>query len=67
MGSRTKGYWVVFVIVLAVVITSVVMMRRGDERAQLWRYVAWGGIAVLVIARFVFRKPAPPTPPMPRD
>jgi hypothetical protein len=67
MGSRSKGYWIVFVIVLAVVIVSVVMMRRGDAHAQVWRYLAWGAIAVLVIARFALRKPPPPAPPMPRD
>jgi len=67
MGNRSKGYWIVLVITLAVVIVSVVMVRRGDEHAQLWRYLAWGAIAVLLISRFVFRKPAPPTPPMPRD
>ena len=68
MGSRTKGYWIVLVIVLAAVIASVVMVRTGDAHTrELGKYLGWGAIVVLLIARFTLRKPAPPTPPMPRD
>jgi len=68
MGNRSKGQWIVLVIVLAAVIASVVMVRTGDEHTrQLGRYLGWGAIVVLVIARFALRRPAPPAPPMPRD
>jgi hypothetical protein len=68
MGNRPGGYWILFLLALAAVIASVVMLRSPDGHTrELARYLGYGAIALLLIARFAFRRPAPPQPPMPRD
>jgi hypothetical protein len=68
MGNRSKGYWFFFFFALAAVAAAVLMTRSADAHTrELGRYVGYGAIALLLIARFGFRRRTPPTPPMPRD
>ena len=68
MGNRSKGYWILFLIAVAAVIASIIMLRSPDAHTrELARYLGYGAVALLLIARFAFRRPAPPEPPMPRD
>ena len=68
MGNRPKSYWIVFFVALAVVIAAVVMTRTGDEHThQIGRYMGWGAIVLLLIARFAFPPKTPPAPPMAKD
>jgi FtsH-binding integral membrane protein len=68
MGNRPKGYWLIFFVALAVVIAAVVMVRSADEHMrQIGRYMGWGAIVLLLIARLAFPRKTPPTPPMPKD
>jgi hypothetical protein len=68
MGNRPIGYWICFALAIAAVIASYIMLRSPDEHThQLARYLGYGAIALLLIGRFVFPRPTPPTPPMPKD
>ncbi len=68
MGNRPREYWIVFLIALGVVIAAVIMTRSSDEHTRhIGRYMGCGAIVLLLIARFAFRRPTPPAPPMPRD
>lgn len=68
MGNRPTGYWVC--LLLAVVILIAAWMMRSsanDHTRELAKYLGYGAIALVLIGRFAFRRPAPPTPPMPKD
>jgi len=68
MGNRSKGYWIVFSLAAAVVIAALIMTRSADEHMrQIGKYMGWGAIVLLLIARFGFRRKTTPEPPMPRD
>lgn len=68
MGNRPRGYWILFFLAIAVVIAALIMTRSGDEHArQIGKYMGWGAIVLLLIARFGFRRKTTPEPPMPRD
>ena len=50
------------------VIVAFIMLRSPDQHThEIGRYLGYGAVVVLLIARFAFRRPAPPTPPMPRE
>jgi hypothetical protein len=42
-------------------------VRSSPEKHAMAQYLGWGAIALLVIARFFFRKKPDTTPPMPKD
>ncbi len=68
MGSRPIGYWICFLLAVGLVIASFTMLRSPDAHTkEIARYLGWGAIALLLVARIVFRRPSPPTPPMPKD
>ena len=68
MGNRPKGYWIVFLVALAVVIAAVVMTRSADQHTrEIGKYMGWGAIVLLLIARFAFPRKTTPEPPMPKD
>ncbi|MGC2696351.1 MAG: hypothetical protein WA738_11225 [Candidatus Angelobacter sp.] len=68
MGNRPPAYWIAIAVALAAVIASVVMLRSPDPHThEIARYLGWGAIVLLLIARFALRGTSPPTPPMPRD
>jgi cytochrome b561 len=68
MGNRSAGYWICFLLAVAAATAGFVMMRSPDAHThELGRYLGFGAIALLLIGRFVFRRPTPPTPPMPKD
>jgi len=68
MGNRPAGYWICFLFAVAMAIAGYVMMRSPDSHTHdLGRYVGFGAIALLLVARFAFRRPTPPEPPMPKD
>lgn len=68
MGNRPKGYWIVFFVALAVVIAALIMSRSMDEHTrQIGRYMGWGAIVLLIIARFALPRKNTPEPPMPKD
>lgn len=68
MGNRPAGYWILVLIAVAVVIASFAMRSSPDPHThQISRYMGYGGIALLLIARFVFPPVRDTTPPMPKD
>ncbi len=68
MGSRPRGYWIFFFLAIAVVIAALIMTRSGDEHTrQIGKYMGWGSIVLLLIARFAFPRKTTPEPPMPRE
>jgi len=68
MGNRTTAYWIVLLAAVAMVIAVFVLRRSPDEHMhEVAKYLGWGAIALLVIARFALRPKRPPAPPMPRD
>jgi hypothetical protein len=68
MGNRPAAYWIVVLIALAAVIAAFVLRNSpNDHTREISRYMGWGAIVLLVIARFALRPKKPPTPPLPRD
>jgi hypothetical protein len=68
MGKRPAAYWIVLVVAVAAVIAAFVMRRSPDLHTQeMAKYLGWGAIVLLVIARFALRGKSAPEPPMPRD
>jgi hypothetical protein len=68
MGNRPAAYWVVLLVAVAMIITVFVLRRSPDAQMhEIAKYLGWGAIALLVIARFTLRPKRPPEPPMPRD
>jgi hypothetical protein len=68
MGNRSRAYWIFIIVALVVAISAMVMVRSADaHQHELGRYLGWGAIALLVIARFAFRRKTTPEPPMPKD
>jgi len=68
MGNRSKGYWFFFILALAGVVAALIMTRSAEAHTrELGRYIAYGAIVLLLIARFGFRRKTKPEPPMPRD
>ena len=68
MGNRPAAYWILLLLAIAAVIAAF-MMRSSPEphNREIARYLGWGAIALLLIARFFFRGKTQPTPPMPKD
>ncbi|HEY7404664.1 MAG TPA: hypothetical protein VIB39_14155 [Candidatus Angelobacter sp.] len=68
MGNRTTGYWICLGLAGVLVIVALLIRSSPDEHIRVWtRYLGYIAIALVLIGRFAFRRPAPPTPPMPRD
>jgi uncharacterized membrane protein YjfL (UPF0719 family) len=68
MGNRPAGYWIL--VAVGVVMAGIAFAVRSSPDPQkhtLAQYLAWGAIALLLIARFFFRRKPDTTPPMPRD
>ncbi|HEX4605515.1 MAG TPA: hypothetical protein VH724_16055 [Candidatus Angelobacter sp.] len=68
MGNRPAGYWILLIVAIAAVAASFIMRSSADlQMREISKYVGYGAIALLVIARIAFRRKVDPTPPMPRD
>ena len=68
MGNRPMGYWICFLVAVGLAIAAFVMLRSHDSHThEIARYMGWGAIALLLIARFAFRSKTAPEPPMPKD
>jgi hypothetical protein len=68
MGSRPAGYWILVVIAIAVGVAGFMVRSSPDSHKHaMAQYLGWGAIALLLIARFVFRPKPDKTPPMPKD
>jgi hypothetical protein len=66
MGNRSAGYWILVVIAIGMAVAGFAV-RSSPEKHAMAQYLGWGAIALLVIARFFFRKKPDTTPPMPKD
>jgi hypothetical protein len=68
MGNRPAAYWVLLVVAIGMAIAGFVARSSADpQRHAMAQYLGWGAIALLLIARFFFRRKPDATPPMPRD
>jgi len=68
MGNRSAGYWVLLVIAIGMAVAGFVVRSSPDpQKHAMAQYLGWGAIALLLIARFFFRRKPDTTPPMPRD
>jgi vacuolar-type H+-ATPase subunit I/STV1 len=68
MGNRPAGYWILVIIAIAVAIASFKMSSSPDAHThQIARYMGFGGIALLLIARFLFPPKRDTAPPIPKD
>ncbi|HKV92453.1 MAG TPA: hypothetical protein VJW20_07900 [Candidatus Angelobacter sp.] len=68
MGNRPTGYWICFGLAVVALIAALMMRSSAsDHTRELAKYVGYGAIVLVLIGRFAFRRPAAPTPPMPRD
>jgi membrane protein DedA with SNARE-associated domain len=66
MGNRPATYWVLVLIAIGMAVAGFAV-RSSPEKHAMAQYLGWGAIALLVIARFFFRKKPDTTPPMPKD
>ena len=66
MGNRPMTYWVLVLIAIGMAVAGFAV-RSSSEKHAMAQYLGWGAIALLLIARFFFRKKPDTTPPMPRD
>jgi hypothetical protein len=68
MGNRPTGYWICLLLAVVALIAAWTMRSSpNDHTRELAKYLGYGAIALVLIGRFAFRRPAAPTPPMPRD
>ena len=68
MGNRSASYWILVVIAIALAVAGFVVRSSPDpHKHAMAQYFGWGAIALLVIARFFFRRKPDTTPPMPKD
>jgi len=68
MGNRPTGYWICLGLAVVVLIAAWTMRSSPVEHTkEIAKYLGYSAIALVLIGRFAFRRPAPPTPPMPRD
>jgi hypothetical protein len=68
MGNRPAAYWLVLLVAVAMIVAVFVLRRSPDQHLhEVAKYLGWGAIALLVIARFALRPKRAPEPPMPRD
>ncbi|HXA85074.1 MAG TPA: hypothetical protein VNZ47_08370 [Candidatus Dormibacteraeota bacterium] len=68
MGNRPAGYWILLVIAIAMAVVGFVVRSSPDpHKHAMAQYLGWGAIALLLIARFFFRRKPDTTPPMPKD
>jgi hypothetical protein len=68
MGNRPAGYWILVLVAIGMAIAGFVVRSSPDpQKHAMAPYLGWGAIALLLIARFFFRRKPDNTPPMPRD
>jgi hypothetical protein len=68
MGNRPTGYWIFLALAIVAVIASFMMRSSPDPQTrEIAKYLGYGAIALVLIARFAFRRNVDPTPPMPKD
>jgi hypothetical protein len=68
MGNRPIFYWIVLMVAIAAVAAAFILRSSPDAHTrELARYLGYGAIALLVIARFTFARPTRPAPPMPKN
>jgi hypothetical protein len=68
MGNRPPSYWVVLIVAIGMAVAGFVVRSSPDpHRHAMAQYLGWGAIALLLIAKFFFRRKPDTTPPMPRD
>jgi uncharacterized membrane protein len=68
MGNRSASYWILVAIAIGMAVAGFVMRSSPDpQKHAMAQYFGWGAIALLLIARFFFRRKPDTTPPMPRD
>ena len=66
MGNRPAAYWILLVVGIGMAVAGFAI-RSSPEKHAMAQYLGWGAIALLLIARFGFRRKPDTTPPMPRD
>jgi cytochrome b561 len=68
MGNKSAIYWIILLLAVAAVTVAFFLRSSPDEHLrQMAKYLGWGAIVLLVIARFALRPKRQPEPPMPRD
>ena len=68
MGNRSATYWVLVLVAIGIAVAAFVVRSSPDpHKHAMAQYLGWGAIALLVIARFFFRRKPDTTPPMPKD
>ena len=68
MGNRPTGYWIFLALAIVAVIASFMMRSSLDAQTrEIAKYLGYGAIALLLVARFAFRRKVDATPPMPKD
>jgi len=68
MGNRPAAYWILLIVGIGMAVAGFVVRSSPDpQRHAMAQYFGWGAIALLLIARFFFRRKPDTTSPMPRD
>jgi len=68
MGNRPAAYWILLLLAVAAIIVAFTTRSSPDPHTrEIGRYLGYGAIALLLIARLFFRPKPQPTPPMPKD
>jgi hypothetical protein len=68
MGNQPAGYWILLLLAVGGVIAAFAMRSSPDAHTRdIGRYLGYGAVACLLIARLFFRRKPQPTPPMPKD
>jgi hypothetical protein len=68
MGNRPASYWILVLIAIVAVIAAFVMRSSANPQTQeISKYLGYGAIAMLLVARFFFRGKTHPTPPTPKQ
>lgn len=68
MGNRPIGYWICLLLAVSSLIAGLMMRSSPDPHTrEIAKYLGYGAIALVLIGRFAFPRPTPPTPPMPKD
>jgi hypothetical protein len=65
MGNKPIGYWILVAVAIVMAIAGFVVRSSPDpQKHAMAQYLGWGAIALLLIARFFFRRKPDPTPPI---